>query len=834
MSRPVANVDVITDSFEIWLLETNELLHALSTEIITANSTYANTGNTAFPRTAQLYGTFGANNLVVKDWMKGGNVNGQFANLMISTNTVLSNTTATEIRLEVANGSSNSFMWQYGLHAGLTGANLVANTTKLTIQSNSTTNTTATAFAIVAANSTNTATMNPISFSTGLFVANTIQITLGANVTANATNGGTIQVTGSGAVGNSVSNSSGLYVGNTVTNSQMTSVRFFAAEGSNTVLANNQTIIVANSTNTAIMNPISFSTGLFTANTIQITLGANVTANATNGGTIQVIGTSTIGNTVANSTGLHVGNTLNSAQVTSIRFLASEGSNTTLANTRIISIANSIATANIEPNAFKTGIFTANTIEISLGANVTANATNGGTIQVTGTATVGNTVANSSGVFVGNTLNSTEHTSIRFIAVEGSNTTLANTRIISIANSIATANIEPNAFKTGIFTANTIQVSVGANVYATANALFVGNTTFTTVVGNGSISGSANLTITPTSYLKIVGAMNVSSNATFANTLAVTGNTNLSNTLTVTGATTLSNTLAVTGNTTLSNTLAVTGNTTLSNTLAVTGEANLANTLGVIGATSISNTLAVTGNTTLSNTLAVTGNATLSNTLSVTGAANVLSTFGVGGSANLASTLGVIGATTLANTLGVTGVATLGNNATVAGTLGVTGAATLSNTIAVTGTTTLSNTLGVTGATTLSSTLAVTGNSTFSNIATFKTEHVIDVFANGNLGATTGSDLLMFEYLKADYSTAKLLVQLKNAGNTQISEVLLAHDTTTAQLTTYGTVSAPVSSNSGVSLLGTFSANVNTTNVRVYVKQTRANTAAKVVAQFIK
>ncbi len=115
MSRPVANVDVITDSFEIWLLETNELLHALSTEIITANSTYANTGNTAFPRTAQLYGTFGANNLVVTNWMKGGNVNGSFANLMISTNTVLSNVTSTEIRLEVANGSSNTFMWQYGL-----------------------------------------------------------------------------------------------------------------------------------------------------------------------------------------------------------------------------------------------------------------------------------------------------------------------------------------------------------------------------------------------------------------------------------------------------------------------------------------------------------------------------------------------------------------------------------------------------------------------------------------------------------------------------------------------------------------------------------------------
>lgn len=834
MARQVANVDVITDSFEIWLLETNELLHALSTEIITANSTYANTGNSTFSRTAQLYGTFGANNLVVSNWMKGGNVNGQFANLMISTNTVLSNVNSTEIRLEVANGSSNTFMWQYGLHAGLTDANLVANTTKLTIQSNATVNTTANASLIKVANSTSSANVDAISFKTGLFTANTIQISLGANVTANATNGGTIQVTGAGTVGNSVSNSSGLYVGNTVTNSQMTSVRFFAAEGSNTVLANNQLISIANSTSSANTDPISFKTGIFVANTIQISLGANVTANATNGGTIQVTGSGTVGNTVANSSGLYVGNTLNSSQVTAVRFYTAEGANTTLANTRIISIANSSSTANVEPNAFKTGIFTANTIQISLGANVTANATNGGTIQILGSTTGGTAHANSSGFHVGNSLNSSQVTSIRFITVEGSNTAFANARIISIANSIATANIEPNAFKTGIFTGNTIQVSVGANVYANATTVFVGNATFTTVVGNGSINGSANLTITPTSYLKIVGAVNVSSNATFANTLAVTGNTNLSNTLAVTGATTLSNTLAVTGAANLASTLGVVGATSLSNTLAVTGAANLASTLGVIGATSVANTLVVTGNTTLANTLAVTGNTRLSNTLSVTGAANVLSTLGVGGAANLFSTLGVTGATTLANTLGVTGVTTLGNNATVVGTLGVTGAATLSNTLAVTGSTTLSNTLGVAGTTTISNTVSVTGTSTFGGAMTIKTEHVVDVFANGNLGVTTGSDVLVFQYPKADYSSAKLLIQMKNAGNTQISEALIAHDTTTAYITTYGTVSSPPASNAGVSLLGTFSANVDTTNVRVYVKQTRASSATKVIAQFIK
>ena len=468
MSRPVANVDVITDSFEIWLLETNELLHALTTEIITANSTYANTGNTAFPRTAQLYGTFGANNLVITDWVKGGNVNGSFANLMISTNTVLSNTTATEIRLEVANGSSNSFMWQYGLHAGLTGANLVANTTKLTVQSNSTTNTTAIA--------------------------------------------------------------------------------------------------------------------------------------------------------------------------------------------ALISVANSTSSANTDPISFKTGLFTGNTISVS--------------------------VSNSTGYSV-----------------------LANTDTIKVGNS-------------------------------TVNTMIVSNST--------------------TSFIDTDGFVRVLGNTDLSNTLLVVGNTSLSNTLAVTGNTNLSNTLIVTGNTTLSNTLLVVGNTSLSNTLIVTGNTNLSNTLVVTGNVALSNTLVITGNTTLSNTLAVTGN------------------------------------------------------------------------------TTLSNTLGVTGATTLSNTLVVTGNSTFSNIATFKTEHVVDVFANGNLGATIGSDLLVFQFPKADYSSAKLIIQLKNTGNTQISEVLVAHDTTDAYLTTYGTVSAPPTANAGLSLLGNFSANADITNVRVYVNQKIASTAAKVVAQFIK
>lgn len=161
MARKVANVDIITDTFEIWLLQTNQLLHSLSTEIITANSTVANTGNTDVPRTAQLYGSFGANTIVVTDFMRGGNVVGGHANLVVTTNTIVSNTNSTTLLFQVANGSSsanvtvNSF--KTGLFTGNTvamsvGANLIANSSALLV-GNSTQNAVLTGTALVLGNS---------------------------------------------------------------------------------------------------------------------------------------------------------------------------------------------------------------------------------------------------------------------------------------------------------------------------------------------------------------------------------------------------------------------------------------------------------------------------------------------------------------------------------------------------------------------------------------------------------------------------------------------------------------------------------------------------------
>ena len=441
MARQVSNVDIITDSFEIWLLQTNELLNSLSTEIMTANATYANTGNSTFDRTAQLYGTFGANNLVVTNWLKGGNVQaGAFANLMVSTNTILSNTTAANINLTV----SNSTVFSY---------------------------------------------VNP--------------------------HGG--------------------YFGNTTANSFINS-------------------------------------------------------------------------------------------------------------TAIITQSNSIVNTNISPT------------------------------------------------------------------------------LIQIANSSTTSNVTSSAFKTGLFTGNTISVSVGANVIANAESLTVGNSTVNTFI----VSNSTVTKIDTDGYLRVLG------NADFSNTMLVVGNVQMQNTLIVTGA------------------------------------ANLQSTLGVVGAATLANTIAVTGNATFSNTIAVTGNTTLSNTL------------------------------------------------------------------AVTGNTTLSNTLAVTGAATFSNTLTVSGNTNLSDYVTFDTDYAIQVESNTNLGTTTGSSILAYRFAKATFSSAKITAQVKNTGNTQISEMVIAHDGTTAYVTVFGTVASPGFANNNVNPLATFSANINGANVDLLINQSVANSAAKFIAHLIK
>ena len=94
MSRAVANV-ADSETFRNWVDKTNELRYALSTEIITANQTYANTGTPIENRHGQLYGRFAANSLIATDELRGGNVSLTGAALLVVTSNATFNGNST-------------------------------------------------------------------------------------------------------------------------------------------------------------------------------------------------------------------------------------------------------------------------------------------------------------------------------------------------------------------------------------------------------------------------------------------------------------------------------------------------------------------------------------------------------------------------------------------------------------------------------------------------------------------------------------------------------------------------------------------------------------------
>ncbi len=356
MARQVANVDIITDSFEVWLLQTNELLHAFSREIITANTTYANTGNSTISRTSQLWGTFGANNLVVTDALRGGNVNGLSANLVITTNATAYVAADAGIRVLAGNSTSNSFLSPVGVHLGLGTANTVVNSIAIITQSNNVVNTNISPTRIQIANSTSTANMTPTAFSTGLFVGNTTAMAIGANVYANAT---------SVYVGNSTLNSTfgnGTWSG--TANLAITPTGYLTVTGAANVTSN------ANFANTVTV------TG---ATTLSNTLA--VTGNVTLSNTLAVTGAATLSSTLGVTGATTLSNTLTVSGLAN----AAAGLNTTTANASVA--VNVGANVNLTTTAVNVGNSTVNTA-------ITATAIDtDGTLAVLGATTLSNTLS---------------------------------------------------------------------------------------------------------------------------------------------------------------------------------------------------------------------------------------------------------------------------------------------------------------------------------------------------------------------------------------------------------------------------------------------------------
>jgi hypothetical protein len=338
--------------------------------------------------------------------------------------------------------------------------------------------------------------------------------------------------------------------------------------------------------------------------------------------------------------------------------------------------------------------------------------------------------------------------------------------------------------------------------------------------------------------LGVVGAI------TGSNTLAITGAATFSNTLsTVDSSFLASNTLSVTTSAitlnaaaSFTNTVSI-GNSTV-NTVITSSTIDTDLALTVLGATTLSNTLGVTGVTTLS------GNANLNGTLQVisgnsnfdsgvlfvdatnnrvginntapgvalrvTGATDISLTANIQGNANVGGTLGVVGAITGSNTFTVTGNATFSNVINTTGSVFLT-----SNTLAVT-----SSAITLKANTTFTGNVIITSNTLVVNAATFI------VNAVGDLGSNTTAANLVFSFDKTLYKGARMTINMTKLNSSQVSDLILTHDSSAVDVTIFGTVKSPTATAD----LGIMSTAVVAGNVEIYIRQTAINTGVKVIA----
>jgi len=109
MSKLLSTIDILTDTWQTVITRVNSLIDSLSTEIITANSTTAETGSLVSPRHARLFGQFSANSIATN------------ANNFVVNNTVM--TLGNQFRIQANNsvgvlnyvltsgGSSGNLYW---------------------------------------------------------------------------------------------------------------------------------------------------------------------------------------------------------------------------------------------------------------------------------------------------------------------------------------------------------------------------------------------------------------------------------------------------------------------------------------------------------------------------------------------------------------------------------------------------------------------------------------------------------------------------------------------------------------------------------------------------
>jgi len=523
-------------------------------------------------------------------------------------------------------------------------------------------------------------------------------------------------------------------------------------------------------------------------------------------------------------------------------------------------------------------------VNASANLNVSSNANFFGSILYSSANVIvenANVSVNSSAVYIkGGLLSVTSN-----VNVSTSNVSV-NANILSVSgnNVLVTSNTLINAFSVEINSANAVikgtELNIFSNVDIVASTLKAN--AVVSIIGNTTITAN-NIALKPNSSILAFSILNnnlVTNTTITGNTLTIFGNTFFSNTINVERDATVNgfflvNNSAAFGNSTVTGFINVSSDGTFGGTvntiaLNVGPNVNLTTSKISVGNSTI-NTVLTSSSIVTDGTLSVYGVSTLSTVTSgnnfLTGFINVTSYGNFGGAVN-ASSLNLGSNVNLTNTyisIGNSSVNTFITSSSIDtdGSLTVLNVVSFSNTLSVSGNTNFYSSVNVAGSfragnTTVNGSLivnsfftavaanlanlnvttsanianlTVTSSANIQNQVSIQNDYIISVISNNNIGANTTSAQTVFSFPKNLYSSAKISAQIKTAdnANTQIQEIVLAHDgLTNSFLTVYGTVSAPISAN-----LGLFSTSINNANVELFFKQNTASSKVKIIAHLI-
>jgi len=434
--------------------------------------------------------------------------------------------------------------------------------------------------AIRGGNLTTSATLSISSNATFSGVVNTAGLVSalgGINITGAANVSSTLNVGANVSV-----NTTQIFVGNSTVNSAIAVAQMVVANSTNTAtlnpisltigstIVNTSTVVVGTTTaNSSLVNAAAINiTGQVNAATLFVTTSANVGANVQLTTSQLAIGNSTV-NAIANSTTIRLANSTNTATLTpaSITF------GTTVVNTTALALGSSF-TANstrvvlgtavgLQANgtigtsgqflisngttAYWSTITTGSVTSVASGSGLT-----GGPITSTGTLSVlanSGIIANTTGIFVNPNTGIVVNTSGVFVnatyigTLSANNATYLNGQLASYytnATNIITGTLNTARLPATVNVATLL--NVGANVNINTSTIFVGNSS-TNVIANSSTLTIGGTTVNSTmvnSGSVNTNLLTVSGNATFASNVSLTAGL-----LTVTNNATFSSNVSV-------------------------------------------------------------------------------------------------------------------------------------------------------------------------------------------------------------------------------------------------------------------------------------------------